>query len=150
MTLKSDTSSVNPGGAGSRAPLDVLLVEDNPGDAVLIRQALTQAKLSLRLHVAVDGEQALHMLVDEGIQPALVILDLNIPRIPGLSLLARWQPSPVPIVVFSSSSNEAEIHRALALGAREFVHKPSDLGLFVQAVLHIIEWADTGNQAGSR
>lgn len=142
MTLEQRTGEEHPS-AKEGAPVEVFLVEDNPGDAVLIRQCLAQWPFPARLHLAIDGEQALHMLVDEGIQPSLIILDLNIPRIPGLSLLASWQRSPVPVVVFSSSWNEAEIERALALGAREFVHKPTELDSFTQAVWHILDrWAN--------
>jgi CheY-like chemotaxis protein len=122
--------------------IEVLLIEDNPGDVLLIRNALAQGRFSVRLHVAVDGEQALQMLADQNVKYNLIILDLNIPKIHGLSLLARWQPAPAPVVVFSSSLNEAEIRRALKLGAREFVHKPNGLQPFGEAVSQIIEhWA---------
>ena len=141
MTLTEDTtrdSKTVSKGARFKRPFDVFLIEDNAGDAVLIRQILAQENSAIRVHVAVDGEQALYMLVDEDIQPALIILDLNVPKIPGLSLLARWRSSPVPIVVFSSSWNDAEINRAIELGAREFVHKPNDLDEFAHAVSEIV------------
>lgn len=151
MTLTQDTARNRPTGSkGARRKrnFDVLLIEDNAGDAVLIRQILGHEDSAIRVHVAVDGEQALHMLVDEDIQPALIILDLNVPRIPGLSLLARWQSSPVPIVVFSSSWNDAEINRALELGAREFVHKPDDLDEFAHAVSEIVNRWMTPESSG--
>jgi DNA-binding response OmpR family regulator len=63
--------------------MEILLVEDNAGDAVLIRQILADASVPVNLHIARDGEQALSMLSDSHFQPALIILDLNIPRITG-------------------------------------------------------------------
>jgi CheY-like chemotaxis protein len=123
-------------------PVEILLIEDNAGDAVLIRQIMADASVPVNLHIARDGEQALLMLANGGLAPDLVILDLNIPRIPGVSLLERWKNEDTPVVVFSSSLNEAERERVLALGAREFVSKPTDLQAFIDAVYEIIQkWA---------
>jgi two-component system response regulator len=108
-------------------PLDILLIEDNPGDASLIRQVLAKSGMNVKVHLAVDGQQALQMLKEPDFEPSLIILDLNIPKIPGLSLLQRWFFR-TPAVVFSSTTNEHEKQRALALGARDFVSKPPDLG----------------------
>lgn len=123
-------------------PVEILLIEDNAGDAVLIRQIMADASVPVNLHIARDGEQALLMLSNGALVPDLVILDLNIPRIPGVSLLERWKNVDTPVVVFSSSLNEAERERVLALGAREFVSKPTDLQAFIDAVYEIIQkWA---------
>ena len=131
-------------------PVDVLLVEDNAGDAVLIRQTLTECSVKVRLHIARDGEQALIMLGDEQFKPDLIILDLNIPRIPGNIVLERYQGKPTPIVVFSSSWNDAEIEHALSLGAREFVQKPTDIQAFIDAVVGIVEkWGVHNNGGGA-
>lgn len=122
--------------------IDVLLVEDNVGDAVLIRQVFADCPNPIDLHLARDGEQALLLLTNPYFQPDLILLDLNIPRITGLSLLERWKTSDTPVVVFSSSLNEAEKQRALSLGAREFVSKPTDIQKFVEVVQEIIQkWA---------
>src|ERR1700734_2887864 len=99
--------------------MEILLVEDNAGDAVLIRQILADGSVPVNLHIVRDGEQALTMLSDAHFQPALIILDLNIPRISGTVLLERWKSESTPVVVFSSSLNEGERARVLELGARE-------------------------------
>jgi CheY-like chemotaxis protein len=119
--------------------IDVLLIEDNAGDAMLIRQALYDCRLPVRLHIARDGEQALFMLTDPPIQPDLIILDLNIPKITGTALLERWRVGLIPVVVLSSTTNPAEKARALALGAREFHSKPNDLDEFTNTVRMIVE-----------
>src|ERR1700691_1486166 len=105
--------------------MEILLVEDNAGDAVLIRQILADAAVPVNLHIVRDGEQALTLLSDAHFKPALIILDLNIPRITGLALLERWKSEKTPVVVFSSSLNEAERTHVMELGAREFVQKPT-------------------------
>jgi DNA-binding response OmpR family regulator len=119
--------------------MEILLVEDNAGDAVLIRQILAEASVPVNLHIVRDGEQALTMLADAYFQPALIILDLNIPRISGTLLLERWKSQKTPVVVFSSSLNDAERTRVLELGAREFVQKPTDLDDFTSVVRGIVE-----------
>src|ERR1700730_8698098 len=126
-------------GANDMQAVDVLLVEDNTGDAVLIRQALSECPVPVTLHIALDGEQALLMLTNPPVQPDLIILDLNIPKITGTALLQRWRVGTTPVVVFSSSANPTEKVRSLALGARESVSKPMDLDEFTRAVRGIVE-----------
>jgi CheY-like chemotaxis protein len=129
-------------GANDMQTVDVLLVEDNTGDAMLIRQALYGCPVPVHLHIAIDGEQALLMLTNPPVQPDLIILDLNIPKITGTALLQRWRVGTTPVVVFSSSANPTEKVRSLALGAREFVSKPMDLDEFTHAVCRIVhDWA---------
>ena len=119
---------------------EVLLVEDSVGDVLLTRQILTQ--LPIRLRIARDGLQALLMLADPSFKPALVILDLNIPDISGHEVLARYHPSNPPVVIFTSSWNDAEKTRALSMGAREYVTKPMDLDEYSSAVRGMVErWA---------
>ena len=118
--------------------IEILLVEDNAGDAVLIRQILADESMLVNLHIVRDGEQALTMLSDAHFQPALIILDLNIPRISGPALLERWRSQKIPVVVFSSSISEAERARVLELGAREFVEKPTDIDDFTAVVRGIV------------
>jgi DNA-binding response OmpR family regulator len=119
--------------------MEILLVEDNAGDAVLIRQILAEAPAPVNLHIVRDGEQALTLLSDAHFEPALIILDLNIPRITGSALLEQWRSKEIPIVVFSSSLNDAERARVLELGAREFIYKPTDLDAFSEEVRGIVE-----------
>jgi DNA-binding response OmpR family regulator len=124
---------------GSPRPMEILLIEDNPGDAMAVRLALAEASDTAILRVVRDGEQAVALIESTDFQPSLIILDLNIPRIPGSALLERWQGSHIPVVVFSSSQNDAEKAHVLALGAREFVQKPTDLNAFTRAVCGIVE-----------
>jgi DNA-binding response OmpR family regulator len=127
--------------------MEILLVEDNAADTVLIRQILAEASIPVNLHIARDGEQAVTMLSDVDFRPALIILDLNIPRITGPALLERWKSQNIPVVVFSSSLSEAERKRVLELGAREFIQKPTDIDAFAAALRGIIErWAWRANE----
>jgi len=122
--------------------LDVLLIEDNAGDALMTAQTLVQCPMSVKLHVARDGEQALTMLSDPDFQPALIILDLNLPKISGNLLIKRIPRKEIPVVVLSSSWNEVEIETVLMNGAREFVQKPTDIEAFNAAVCGMIQkWA---------
>lgn len=114
---------------GQGAPFEVLLVEDNPGDVYLTRQVLLKGNLPVRLHVAQDGVEALQFLAVDGMQLDLILLDLNMPRLSGPSLLSRV-PVDVPVVVFRSSANPEEIRICLERGARAFVRKPLDLAAF--------------------
>jgi CheY-like chemotaxis protein len=122
-------------------PVDVLLVEDNLGDVMLIRQTIAERGLPVKLTTAMDGEQALRIL-GSGFSPALIILDLNLPKVSGLTLLERYQRAAPPVVVFSSSCNVDELSRAIALGARDCIRKPMDIAAYFQAVQCLIEkWA---------
>lgn len=123
-------------------PSEVLLVEDNAGDALLVGQALAEYPTPIHLHIARDGEQALQLLGEPGFQPDLIILDLNIPKMSGHAVLALYPKKKTPVVVFSASENEADVDRAFALGAREFVHKPMDLDDYKTAVSGMVQkWA---------
>jgi CheY-like chemotaxis protein len=140
---KQDETYASLGYKGSARPMEILLVEDNPGDVMAIRLAVAEASETAILRVARDGEQALAFIESTDFQPSLIILDLNIPRIPGLTLLERWQGSHVPVVVFSSSQSVAEKAHVLALGACEFVPKPTDLDAFTHAVCGIVaRWSE--------
>lgn len=122
--------------------IEILLIEDNAADVVLTRQALAEFAVPINLHTACDGEEGLKMLSKPGFKPDLIILDLNLPKIDGHTVLERYQGPEVPVVVFSSSWNQAEIERALALGARDCVRKPISLEPFTNAVRGIVErWA---------
>ena len=123
------------------------MIEDNAGDVLAIRQIL--AALPIKISVARDGEQAIQLLEDSEYKPDLIILDLNIPKVPGLAVLERCKPTG-PVVVFTSSSNPAEKQRAKELGASEFVQKPYDLDEFAQVLMRMIEeWAKPANGAAA-
>ena len=123
-------------------PVVVFVIEDNPADIVMIWHVLAESGMKVKIHLAVDGQQALQMLTEPHFEPSLIILDLNIPKIPGLSLLEQWSTK-TPVVVFSSSTDEREQQRALALGASEFVSKSLDLEEFSESVCGMIrKWAE--------
>ena len=121
---------------------EVLLIEDSPGDVLMVRQAL--AGESARVRVALDGEQAVQIMSEGDFRADVVILDLNLPKLSGFSILQRTRPT-VPVVVFSSSSNPLDRQRSLELGAREFIQKPSDLDEYRRVVSNIVRtWTVRG------
>ena len=123
-------------------PVDVLLVDDSPGDVFLMRQALADQPFPVRIRVAKDGAQALELIHNRQDDPDLVILDLAMPRAPGMIFLERCINPNLPVVVFSSSGNREDQLRALKLGAREFVRKPSHFDAFAAQVSQIVRnWA---------
>jgi CheY-like chemotaxis protein len=120
---------------------EVLLVEDNAGDALLVGQALKECNISVHLHIARDGEQAIQILKEPDFKPDLIILDLNIPKISGHTVLSLYQPKKTAVIVFTASENEADVDRALSLGAKEYVHKPLDLDDYKDAVCGMVhQW----------
>jgi CheY-like chemotaxis protein len=129
---------------------EVCLIEDNPGDAVLVRQVLRDYPQPINVRVVPDGEQAVRLLADEHYQPDLIVLDLNIPKIPGLAVLALEPARKAPVIIFSSAMDPAEIACALQLGAKEFVRKPIDLESFADAVRGMIgRWTQRAEACGT-
>jgi CheY-like chemotaxis protein len=121
----------------------LLYVEDEDGAAFLFETAVQECGLAVQLFRVSDGEQAYAFLKKTGPytkapKPALVMLDLNLPRLNGFDLLIRLREDPelssVPVVVFTSSSLPADKARSFALGARDFITKPSDLDDFFSTV----------------
>jgi chemotaxis family two-component system response regulator Rcp1 len=128
-------------------PPEVLLIEDNAGDALLVGQAIGEYSAPVHLHVARDGEQALQILGEPDYKPDLIILDLNIPKLSGYAVLASYPArKTTPVVVFSASQNESDVDRAYSLGAREFVHKPMDLDDYKTVVAGMVQkWTGHNN-----
>jgi two-component system, chemotaxis family, response regulator Rcp1 len=127
-------------------PIQILLVEDNPGDVRLTREALKEAKVRNTLHVASDGEEAIAFLRKTGkfkdaVRPDVVLLDLNLPRKGGLEVLKEVKADPdlmrIPIVVVTTSSAEQDVVRSYNLHANCYVTKPVDLGQFLEVVRSI-------------
>jgi chemotaxis family two-component system response regulator Rcp1 len=129
------------------AAAEVLLIEDNAGDALLVGQALGDSAASVHLNIARDGEQALQILMEPDYNPDLIILDLNIPKLSGYGVLASYpRRKTTPVVVFSASQNEADVDRAYSLGARDFVRKPLDLDDYKSAVSGMVQkWTSCNN-----
>ena len=126
--------------------LEILLVEDNPGDARLTEEALKEGKVLTNLSVARDGVEAMAMLRREGPhadlpRPDLVLLDLNLPRKDGREVLAEIRADPdlrrLPVVVLTTSAAEQDIVRAYDLHANCYITKPVDLDQFVAIVQSI-------------
>ncbi len=123
--------------------IQILLVEDNPGDVRLTVEALRGAEVANELHVVSDGESAIDYLRQQGQyadarRPDIVLLDLNLPRMEGREVLADIKAdaelAKIPIIILTSSSANEDIQQAYALHANCFVTKPVDFTEFVAAV----------------
>jgi CheY-like chemotaxis protein len=120
--------------------LHVLLVEDNGADVLLVREAIRNSQVMADVMIAYDGEQALRLLNEFNFKPDFIILDLNVPKFNGLQILESYRTNEgAPVVVFTSSINPQERKRALELGAREYLTKPSDLDEYMQTVQSALE-----------
>ena len=122
--------------------LDVLVVEDNPDDVELTLRALRRMGLTNTVRVARDGVEALELLLGDGTSrpplPRVVLLDLKLPRVGGLEVLARLREEErtrtLPVVVLTSSREEPDVKKAYALGVNSYVVKPVEFEKFVDAV----------------
>ena len=126
--------------------VDVLLVEDDPGDVLMTREAFEHHKIRNQLHVVNDGEQALQFLRRTGgyadaPRPGLILLDLNLPRLDGLEVLAELKADPVlkviPVVILTTSQAQQDVLRSYALHANAYVSKPVDFETFIEAIRQI-------------
>jgi two-component system response regulator len=126
--------------------IEILLVEDNPGDVRLTREALKDGKIVNNLHVAEDGVDALAFLRREGkyhnaVRPELILLDLNLPKKDGREVLAEIKADKelkrIPVVVLTSSAAEQDIVKSYNLHANCYVTKPVDLDQFINVVKSI-------------
>ena len=127
-------------------PIEILLVEDNPGDVRLTQEALKENRVSNNLHVTSDGEQALAFLHQENSyahvpRPDLILLDLNLPKKDGREVLGEIKSDEtlrqIPVVVLTTSQAEEDISRAYELHANCYVTKPVDLEKFISVVRSI-------------
>jgi CheY-like chemotaxis protein len=127
-------------------PLEILLVEDDPGDVAMTREALAEYKLLVNLHVVTNGEEAVAFLrrqppFGDAPRPALVILDLNLPRLSGQEVLAIVKADPdllrIPIVVLTTSTAEQDVLLSYDLHANAYVAKPVGFESFVSVVRQI-------------
>lgn len=129
--------------------IKVLMVEDNPGDVELTRQALEDSKLVNYLHAVSDGLEALDFLRKEGVyvnapRPDLIFLDLNLPKKDGREVLAEIKSDPklkhIPVVILTSSEAEIDILTSYQVHANCYVTKPVDLYQFIKVVKNIEEF----------
>ena len=124
----------------------ILLVEDNPSDVGLTQRALAKSRVANELVVAEDGQEALDYLFGAGAHagrevaelPALVLLDLKLPRVDGLEVLrqirADQRTRRLPVVILTTSKEEPDVAQSYDLGANSYIRKPVDFTRFVQAV----------------
>ena len=128
---------------GDSTPIEILLVEDNPGDVRLTREALRDAKIRNNLSVAADGVEAMEYVRRHGKfahvpRPDLILLDLNLPRKSGREVLAEIKSDPalrrIPVVVLTTSADEEDIARSYEHHANCYITKPVDLDQFLTVV----------------
>ncbi len=118
----------------------ILLVEDNPDDEALTLRALAKNKIQNEVVVAHDGAEALARLFDGGtaLRPAVVLLDLKLPKVDGIEVLRRIRMAPAteltPVVVLTSSKEEQDLVMSYQLGANSYIRKPVDFLQFTEAV----------------
>ncbi|CAN5139404.1 response regulator [soil metagenome] len=136
--MSSDTTSADP----FNRP--ILLVEDNPLDVDLTLRAFARRKLTNPVLVARDGEEAVAWISrwEAGeVLPLVILLDLKLPRIDGLEVLAQWKSHEVsrmiPVVVLTSSAEENDVEAAYRLGANSYIVKPVDFNKFMDVAAHI-------------
>jgi len=130
---------------GSR-PVEILLVEDNPGDERLTREALKEGKVYSNLHWAKDGVEAMEFLRRTGrfanaIRPDIILLDLNLPKKDGREVLEEIKSDPqlkcIPVVILTTSKAEEDVLKTYGLHANCYVTKPVDLDKFITVVKSI-------------
>jgi two-component system response regulator len=119
----------------------ILLVEDNPDDVLLTQRAMQKNGLGIEVVVARDGAEALALLFEGrngGLVPALILLDLKLPRVDGLEVLKRVRADArtrlLPVVVLTSSKEEQDLIASYSLGANSYIQKPVDFDRFIEAV----------------
>jgi CheY-like chemotaxis protein len=130
-------------------PVEILLVEDDPGDVLITREAIDSSKVANNLSVASNGEEALAYLrrehpYEQATRPGLILLDLNLPRLDGREVLAVVKEDPdlrrIPIVILTTSSADEDVVRSYDLHANAYVTKPVDFEQFMSVVRQIDEF----------
>ena len=127
----------------------ILLAEDNPSDIGLTRRALEKSRVANTVVIAEDGQEALDYLFASGAhagrdlsrQPALVLLDLKLPKVDGLSVLQRIRADErtrrLPVVILTTSAEEQDVAQSYDLGANSYIRKPVDFDQFARAIAHL-------------
>jgi CheY-like chemotaxis protein len=130
-------------------PLRVLIVDDDPGDVLMIQEALQIRGVAKIVDVVGDGEEAIEFLHRrdrhrDAVRPDVILLDLNMPRMDGREVLAQVKAdaglSAIPIVVLTTSSVDSDIAASYQLHANAYIAKPIDLDDFIDAVRHVDEF----------
>jgi CheY-like chemotaxis protein len=133
----------------SSTPVEILIVEDNPHDLEMTMRGLHKARLVNHIHVARDGEEALDFVFCEGAhagrtmneQPKVILLDLKLPKVDGLEVLARLKADPrtrsIPVVMLTSSQEQSDLLESYQNGVNSYIVKPVNFEAFVQAVAEL-------------
>jgi CheY-like chemotaxis protein len=131
---------------GDGAAINLLLVEDDPGDVLMTKEALSEAKVVHRLHVVDDGEAAIAFLqrrdpFQDAPRPDLIFLDLNLPRVDGREVLSFVKNDPslrrIPLVILTTSSADEDVAHSYDNHANAFVTKPVDFAAFIEAIKNV-------------
>jgi CheY-like chemotaxis protein len=126
-----------------KKPVEILLVEDNPGDVRLTVEALSEGSVTNNLHVVDDGVKALNFLRQSGdfhqaVRPDMVLLDLNLPKMNGQEVLSAIKADPklrsIPVVILTTSEAEQDVLRTYDLHANCYIKKPVDFEQFIQVI----------------
>lgn len=143
----------------SAKPVELLLIEDNPGDVRLTREALKNSDINVHLSIARDGVEAMDFLRRSGRfadapKPDLVLLDLNLPRKNGREVLSEIKSHPelkrIPVLIMTTSRAEQDVNRAYLLNANCYITKPMDLDEFLRIVKAIEDfWLKTVTLPGA-
>ena len=132
----------------SGRPIEILIVDDNPGDVLLTKEALRDARILNNVHTASDGAEALAFLKREGVHrdapiPDLVFLDLRMPKVDGFQVLAEMKADPalwrISVIIMSSSDAESDLARAYDAQIAAYLVKPADLDAYFGAIRAIKE-----------
>lgn len=129
-------------------PVKILLVEDNRHDVEITVRALKKGQIKNELVVARDGQEALDILLGEGggngIEPGLILLDLNLPKVNGLDVLRELKADPklrrVPVIVLTASTHEEDVVRSYDLGVNTFISKPVEFEEFIKVITMIEQY----------
>jgi chemotaxis family two-component system response regulator Rcp1 len=133
----------------TKSGIEILLVEDNPGDVELTRIAFREAKVPNALRVVADGVQAMAYLRQEppfenAVRPGLILLDLNLPRVDGREVLRTVKSDPdlrrIPVCILSTSCQESDVQRSYDLHANSYISKPVTITALIQIVAQLMQY----------
>ncbi len=145
-------------GIHSHRALELLIIEDNPGDVRLIEEAFQELRANVNIRVAKDGAEGLEMLIvpahpKTGWRPDLILLDLNLPKVSGHDVLIQVKSNPqtslIPVIILTSSRAEADVRRAYESHANAYLRKPSTLDGLMTAAQDVKNfWMETATLPG--
>ena len=130
-------------------PIEILLVEDSPGDVELIQHGLRRSKLCSKLHVVSDGEEAMKHLESRSVgpdnkRPDLVLLDIHLPRMNGHEVLRKIRENQrlhtIPVVILTTSDHEDDVMNAYNERANAYIQKPNDAAAFIDTIHSIVDF----------